>query len=309
MTGSPQQGTVLCARSGFADVETPEGVVRCRLRGRLKRTRKRSDLCVVGDAVRISVQHDGSGVVEEVLPRRARFSRRHPGPGGKWREDVLIANPDQLVCVFCFGEPVFNPRMLDRFLVIAEHNDIEAVIVANKVDVASEDARAAFERYAEIGYPLLHTSAEQGQGIDGLAEQLRGRLSAFAGPSGTGKSHLLNAVHPELELPVGHVSDAVGKGRHTTRVASLHPLPRGGYVADTPGIRELGTWRIPSESLAQGFVEFRPFAQQCPFGDCRHVREPGCAVRAASERGDIAPERYDSYLRILLEEERDGAAR
>jgi len=300
-----RHGTVLKARSGFADVSTPEGTVRCRLRGRLKRERKRrSDIAVIGDEVEITVFEDGEGALEQVLPRRNRLSRRHPCPGGQWREDVLVANLDQVVCVFCFGTPAFNPRLLDRLLVIAEHNAIAALVVANKADLArGEHDHAPFHAYERIGYPVVYASASDGTGIRALRDALRDRVSAFAGPSGTGKSHLINAIEPGLELQVGEVSEAVHKGRHTTRVASLHPLSGGGWVADTPGIRELGTWQIPKEDLATCFVEFGPYLGRCAFNDCVHHKEPDCAVRGAVEAHEISDSRYDSYLRLLKGEE------
>ncbi|MFW5921408.1 MAG: ribosome small subunit-dependent GTPase A [Polyangiales bacterium] len=305
MGNERRRGKVLKARSGFAEVSTAEGVVRCRLRGRLKKSRKRrSDIAVIGDEVEITVFEDGEGALEEVLPRRTKLSRRHPGPGGQHREDVLVANLDQVLCVFAFGVPAFRPRLLDRLLVVAEHNGIGPVVVANKVDLLEEEAhREPFRVYERIGYPVVYASATEGTNIDTLRERLRDRISAFAGPSGAGKSHLINAIEPGLELDVGEVSEAVHKGRHTTRVASLHPLSAGGWVADTPGIRELGTWQIPPEELGACFVEFRPYLGQCAFNDCLHHREPDCAVRAAVDRGNITESRYDSYLRMLTGDE------
>jgi ribosome biogenesis GTPase len=176
-------------------------------------------------------------------------------------------------------------------------------VIANKSDlVRPDEAIALFHLYEEIGYRVLHVSAQSGEGLAALRDQLAGRMSMFAGRSGVGKSSLLNAMQPGLSLRVGEVSEAVGKGRHTTVVAELHPLVGGGYVADTPGIRELAGWRIPDDELAWCFRELRPFLGQCDFNDCTHTREPGCAVRAAVEEQRIAAERYDSYVRQLLKE-------
>ena len=295
-------GTVLRARSSFYTVLADDGGdrVECRLRGRMRRDRQTADLAVIGDRATFTDLPDGTGVIEAVEPRRSRFSRRQPGPRGTWREDVIVANPDLVVAVFACDRPPANPRLIDRFLVIAEHNEVAIAIVANKVDlVAPPDVDRVFGPYEQLGYPVLRTAARTGVGIEDLAERLADRLSVVAGPSGVGKSTLLNAIQPGLRLATGEVSEALHKGRHTTTVAELHRLDRGGYVADTPGIRELGLWQIPPEDLAWSFVEFRPFLGQCAFNDCTHLHEPRCAVRAALEEGTIAEGRYDSYRRLL----------
>lgn len=306
------EGTVVLSTGGFYDVDTPEGVLRCRMRGRLKKEKKRTDLCVIGDRARVTRADDDGieGWVEEVLPRQRVFSRRHPGKGGRYKEDVLVANLDRLVCVFAFRDPPFHARMLDRFIVIAEHNDVRVAVVANKadqvaVDPTKEDAeqRAVFERYRELGYPLFVTSAVDGRGVDELRELLDGELSALTGPSGTGKSSLINLLIPDLDVRVAETSTAHGKGRHTTRVAQLHAFGSG-YIADTPGIRELGAWALPDEELDACFVEFRPFLGECGFRNCRHLKEPKCAIKAAVESGSIHPERYESYARMVADEER-----
>jgi ribosome biogenesis GTPase len=297
------RGKILRAQSGFFWVQTEAGILECKLRGRLKKERQAAALAVVGDEVEVSQVAPGEGVIEAVLERHSRFSRQQPGPRGQWKEDVLIANLDQ-VCVVCScASPPFNPRMLDRFLVVAEYNDIEAVIVANKVDlVSAEEAITLFHVYEEIGYQVLYVSAQSGEGIAALRDRLAGRISVFTGRSGVGKSSLLNAVQPELHLRIGEISEALNKGRHTTVVAELLPLDNDGasYVADTPGIRELATWRIPDEELAWCFSDIRPYLDACEFSNCTHIHEPGCAVREAVEAGDIAQERYDSYVRQRL---------
>jgi ribosome biogenesis GTPase len=298
------QGRVVRAQSGFFWVQTAGGVLECRLRGRLKKERQATALAVVGDEVDVTETAPGQGVIEDVAERRSRFSRQQPGPRSQWREDVLVANLDQVCIVFACASPAPNLRMLDRFLVVAEYNEIEAVIIANKSDLVSlDEAIALFHLYEEIGYTVLHVSAHTGDGIPALRQRLAGRTSVLTGRSGVGKSSLLNAIQPGLSLRVGEVSEAVGKGRHTTVVAELHPLAEGGYVVDTPGIRELAGWRIPDDELAWCFREIRPFLGQCEFNDCTHTREPGCAVRAAVEEQLIAAERYDSYVRQLLKED------
>lgn len=305
-------GRVLRAQSGQYWVSTERGVVHCTLRGKLKRERKaRSDIAVIGDRVQVRLLEgpeagDGlEGVVEEVTPRENRFARRQPGKRGVYKEDVLVANLDRIYAVFSCSSPPMNPRVLDRFLVTAELDRIPAAIVANKIDeVSRSEAEAKFGPYAEIGYPVLYTSARDEIGIAELREQLRDRVSAFVGPSGVGKSSLLNALEPGLGLAVGAISETLDKGRHTTRVAELHPLREGGWVADTPGIREIATFELPKAELARCFPEMRPFLGQCRFPDCSHDHEPDCAVRAAVEEGTIRRERYESYLRILDGEER-----
>ncbi len=306
--GALLEGTVVLATGGFFDVDTGEAVIRTRMRGRLKHRKRKTDLCVIGDRVRLSLVPDEeggdfAGVLEEVLPRRTVFSRRHPGPGGRFKEDVLVANLDQLLIVFAFRDPPMHARLLDRFLVIAEHNRIEATLVGNKVDQLVPEQKALLARYADLGYPVHYVSAATGEGIDALSACFAGRISALTGPSGAGKSSLLNALDPSLGLRVGATSDRHGKGRHTTRVASLHRVA-GGYVADTPGIRELGAWNLPEEELDRCFVEMRPFLGGCTFRDCRHLHEPGCAVKAAVDQGAVSSERYESYVRMLLDDER-----
>jgi ribosome biogenesis GTPase len=297
------QGRVLRAQSGFFWVQTETGILQCKLRGRLKKERQSADIAVIGDRVEVTQVAPDEGAIESVMERQSRFSRKQPGPRGQWKEDVLVANLDQVCIVFSCASPPPNPRMLDRFLVVAEYNEVEPLIVANKIDlVSTEEAIAQFSLYEQIGYNVLHASAETGEGIGVLHEWLIGRISVFAGRSGVGKSSLLNAIDPALERRVGGVSEAVNKGRHTTVVAELIPLTGSSdsYVADTPGIRELANWRIPDEELAWCFPDIRPYLGMCEFNDCTHMHEPGCVVREAVEKGEIAQVRYDSYVRQRL---------
>ncbi len=296
-------GRVLRARSGFYTVATDEGdLVEARLRGRMKKTRQASDLAVIGDRVRVERLPDGTGAIDAIEPRGRRFSRRQPGPRGAWREDVIVANPDLVAVVFSADRPPPNPRLIDRFLVVAEYNEVPVLIVANKVDlVGQEAATALFGPYERIGYDVAYTSPKAGIGLEELRGRLAGRLSIVTGPSGVGKSTLLNALQPGLRLATGEVSEVEsGKGKHTTTHAELHPLdaPNGGYVADTPGIRELGLWQIPSTELAWCFPEFRPHLGACAFNDCSHLHEPRCGLRAAVEAGAVSEDRYDSYRRL-----------
>jgi ribosome biogenesis GTPase len=300
-------GTILRARSGFYSVLTDDGrMVEAQLRGLLKKERQATDLAVIGDRVRVSLLSDAQGVIERVEARASKLSRRQPGPRGTWKEDMLVANIDQVLVVFACADPMPHVRMLDRFLVVAEHNDVPAVVVANKVDLVHvAQAHATFDPYEAIGYPVHFVSAREGIGVEELADRLSGHTSVVTGPSGVGKSTLLNAIQPGLRIETGDVSQALHKGRHTTTSAELHPLsaPGNGYVADTPGLRELGLWQIPPNELAWCFPEFGPFLGACGFNDCRHLNEPRCAIRAAVADGRISEARHDSYRRMLLNED------
>ena len=305
--GAALPGIVLRARSGFYTVRLDDGsLVECRLRGRVKQEQGNSDLVVIGDRVAVTQLADGDAMIESVEPRRTRFSRRQPGPRGSWKEDMIVANLDQVLVVFACAEPMPHLRMIDRFLVVAEHNEVEAVVVANKVDLVGQTAaQKLFGGYEAIGYPVQYVSAREGIGLEELADRLVGRVSVVTGPSGVGKSTLLNAIQPGLRIETGAVSEAVHKGRHTTTSAELHPLtaPGGGYVADTPGLRELGLWQVPAEELAWCFPEMREYLGKCAFNDCRHISEPRCAVLAAVAAGRISAARHDSYRRLLLNED------
>jgi ribosome biogenesis GTPase / thiamine phosphate phosphatase len=296
-------GLVLRARSGFYTVATDAGdLVEARLRGRMKKERQTSDIAVIGDRVAVERLDDGTGAIASVEPRQRRFSRRQPGPRGSWREDVMVANPDLVAAVFSCDRPPPKPRLIDRFLVVAEYNEVPALVVANKVDLVGDAAaRDRFGPYERIGYEVVYASAKARIGLDQLRARLAGNLSIVTGPSGVGKSTLLNAIQPGLHLATAEVSDALSKGRHTTTHAELLALegPAGGYVADTPGIRELGLWQIPPTELAWCFAEFRDHLGGCAFNDCTHLHEPRCAVRAAVGARTVSEERYDSYRRML----------
>jgi len=299
-----REGIVVHARSGRHRVQDGEEIVTCYIRGRLKKERLTTDLIATGDRVRWRLTRPGRGIIEEVLPRRTQLSRRRPGPGRMPVEHVIVANPDQAVFIFAVCQPPPNRRMLDRLLVIAENNDLPVIICANKVDLLAdrEEAHRIFDPYAEIGYPVLYTSAVTGEGVERLRQQLIGKLSVLSGPSGVGKSSLLNAIQPDLGLVTRRISAATGKGRHATVSVRLWPLESGGYVADTPGLREAGLWDIEPEELAWHFVEMRPYLADCRFSTCLHTHEPGCAVKKAVEAGAISRERYESYCRLLAGE-------
>ncbi|MBA4159688.1 MAG: ribosome small subunit-dependent GTPase A [Gemmatimonadetes bacterium] len=301
MTDNRLSGTVLRARGGVYEVETPDAVIEASLRGRLKREERTGERVVAGDRVEIA-EAAGDWTIEKVHDRRTALLRKAPGKAP--RPKVIVANVDLVLIVFAVARPEPHLRMLDRFLVLCEASGLDALVVANKVDLVGEAAaRSTFGLYEEIGYPVLYTSVKQNLGIDALRERLCGSTAALSGPSGVGKSSLLNSVQPGLALRVASISDAVQKGRHTTVTAQLIPLECGGYVADTPGLRELGLWGIAEEDMGGLFPEFRPHMGSCRYGNsCTHTHEPACAVKDAVQSGEIPAPRYDSYCRMMADE-------
>jgi len=302
MTDELLEGLIVKSQSGFFEVQISESnLITCELRGRLKQGARTGDLLAVGDRVQIAMLPEGTGMIEEVLPRERAIVRMDPRPRGVYRQ-ILLANPDQAVFVFACAKPSPHLRMLDRFLVIAEQQEIPVLIVANKVDLMGEaEAKQLFGHYAKIGYPVLYTSASEKIGIEALRDMLKGKLSAFAGPSGVGKSSLLNTMQPGLGIAVNEISDSLDRGKHTTTHRELHPIIGGGYVADTPGWKSLALWDTEPEELDGYFPDISPLVAQCRFSDCTHTHEPGCGVLAALESGELHEERFDSYLRM-----RDG---
>jgi ribosome biogenesis GTPase len=254
----------------------------------------------VGDWVHVSVQEDGSGMIERIEERERKFSRLAPTPRGEY-EQIIIANPDQVVLVFACADPAPNFRMLDRFLVIVEEQNLPSLIVANKVDLVGwRNARRIFGHYPRLGYSFAYTSATKKRGIRKLREYLKGKISVLVGPSGAGKTSLLNAIQPGLGLKVSEVRQATRKGKHTTVVRQMFPLDQGGYVADTPGLKALALWDIELEELDGYCPELKRLVPECKYSSCTHMQEPGCAVIEAVEKGKVHPERYESYVRLRL---------
>lgn len=274
---------IIKALSGFYYVQTEDGVVECRARGRFRR---QDQSPLVGDFVRITRQGD-KGVLEAILPRKNAFIR------------PAVANIDQLVVLASCAIPVTEPFLIDRVLAIAQLQNVPALVVVNKDDLAP--AQPLAEIYRRAGVPVLVTSAETGEGIEALREALAGKLSCLTGNSGVGKSSLLNRACPQLQLPVGEVSEKLGRGRHTTRHIELYSLGSNTFVADTPGFSAFDTERmelVHKEQLQYAFPEFAPYLGHCQFPDCAHRKEPGCAVRKALAEGKIGQTRYSSYERL-----------
>lgn len=305
-------GLVIREQSGFYWVEVPDQcgkVYQCRLRGKLMEEAQSSDIAAIGDrvSIRLSTNEDLDNIgtvvsVEErhsVLSRAVR-TRGNRGAGAPEREQVIIANADRALFVFAAANPHPSLRMLDLFLIAGEAARIkQLVIVVNKVDLVPEKMlRHRFKPYTDMGYPLLLTSAKESVGMDALRELIADGISVFTGPSGVGKSSLLNIIQPGLARAVKSVSPTLKEGVHTTRDSALIKLDKGGYIADTPGIRQLNLWDMEPEELDGYMLDIAPYVPQCKFRDCTHHQEPGCAVRAAVKAGEIHPGRYKHYLVI-----------
>ncbi len=272
----------------------------------VRRSLKASDtgftnIVAVGDQVQVSHNGAARGMVEAVLPRRSALAR--PDPFYSHLRQVIVANVDQLLVVASWRDPAFWPELVDRYLIGAARNGLTPVICVNKVDLAEDPAepQTVLRAYCDAGYTVLLSSAQSGLGVEGLRRLLQGQTTALAGLSGVGKSSLLSAIEPGLHLRVGEVSERKHEGRHTTTQVSLHPLAAGGFVVDTPGIREFGLSGLRKRDLAGFYPELAALKGRCQFEDCSHTREPGCAVKLAVREGRLAAMRYDSYRKILAD--------
>ena len=278
-----REGRIIRSISGFYEVQTEDGLVTCRARGSLRRSQ---EIPLTGDMVRISVEK-GKGMIEKILPRHNSFVR------------PAVANVDALVIFAANTNPVTEPFLIDRVAAIAGDQEVAVYLCVNKCDL--DPAEDLVRIYTRAGFSVIPASAETGEGVDLLWQLIRGKLVAFTGNSGVGKSSMLNRLCPELALPTGEVSEKLGRGRHTTRHVELFNLGEGTYVADTPGFSSFDTDQmevILKENLQYAFPDFGPYIGGCQFHDCTHRREPGCAVTAALAAGDLEPTRYDSYLRL-----------
>ena len=306
------QGRVIRARTSFYDVQDGGTILRCQLRGRVKRAQRSAkgrqiyaDPVAVGDEVIMTLRDNEEGVIEEILPRRTKFSRRYPGKRDAI-EQIVVANADQVVIVLSTRLPDFNLRFLDRFLILAEVGEMDAVVCLNKIDLSDsaerQELRSILSAYEQLGYPVIFTSINHSESIQAFRDALRDRFSVVVGASGVGKSSLLNAVQPGLGLRVGEVGLKTGKGRHTTTLVELFSLEFGGEVADTPGIREVGLWGVDTENLDLYFPEMEPYLGECKYTDCIHVSEPRCAITEAVNTGKISDVRYQSYISLKNDE-------
>jgi ribosome biogenesis GTPase len=301
------EGLVIRSQSGFHTVRTGKQTIVCSLPGRFKQGRRTvKNPVVVGDHIIARRISETEGVIERINPRRNELARA--AAGGTGLKHVMAANLDLVVLAMALREPSLNLARLDRLLLAAEQAEIAPVILVTKLDLGTrEEAEAVIHPYRDIGYQVVLCSSRTGEGLDRLRTLLAGRVSTVIGSSGVGKSTLLNALQPGLRLKSAAVSAATGKGVHTTTVAELIPLDIGGYLADTPGLRELALWDLDAEELPLLFPEMRPYLDACRFSHCTHLHEPGCAVRRALEQGLIDTERYRTYTRIRTEELQEPA--
>lgn len=277
------EGRIIRSISGFYEVQTGSGTVTCRARGNLRRG---SEIPLTGDLVTISIER-GKGMIEKIQPRRNSFVR------------PAVANIDALVVFAANVNPITEPFLIDRVAAIAGDQEVPVYLVVNKCDL--DPAYDLIRIYTHAGFPVIAASAETGEGIEELRKLIHGKLVAFTGNSGVGKSSILNRLCPELQLPTGEVSEKLGRGRHTTRHVELYDLGEGTLVADTPGFSSFDTDQMEvmlKENLQYAFPDFGPHIGKCQFHDCSHRKEPGCAVTAALAAGEIEPTRYDSYLRL-----------
>jgi len=301
-----REGTVIRATGSWYDVAAGNEKLRCRVRGRLRlRGARTTSPVVVGDSVSLVCSDTGEWLIEDIAPRRNYIIRRASNLSKE--SHIIASNIDQALLVVTLFSPQTNTEFMDRFLVTCEAYRIPATIVLNKIDLARTEPEMldAFERiYRLAGYAIVECSATEGEGIDRIRGMLAGRTTLVSGNSGVGKSTLIGAVEPSIDIRTGEISAAHGKGRHTTTFSQMYPLPSGGAVIDTPGIKGFGLIDIADDELWHYFPEMMERASECQFYNCTHTHEPNCAIVEAVRRGEIAVERYESYLKILDEDEK-----
>lgn len=282
-------GIIMKGIGGFYYVKVDQTVYECKARGKFKNQKVTP---LVGDRVQISILDDVKklGVIEEIETRKTELLR------------PSVANVDQAIIVFSIKSPLPNIMLLDKMLVLAEHSGLDVIVCFNKADLDVEFDFDTYEKiYSKAGYPVLKTCAIKGEGIDSLTEHLQNKISVFSGPSGVGKSSLLNAIHEGFTLQTGEISEKIKRGKHTTRHSELLELKKGGMVVDTPGFTSLTMNEIDPEDLKTFFPEFRGENLSCRFDNCMHINEPGCMVKEAVESGNVSKERYEAYRYILDE--------
>jgi ribosome biogenesis GTPase len=305
------QGLVVKNTGNIYSVKTDGGVVECRIKGNFRlKDIKSTNPVAVGDYVKISMREDNTAYISDILPRRNYIVRKASNLSKQ--SHILAANVDVCLLVVTVNYPATSTTFIDRFLASAEAYRVPVVLVFNKADLYSEAELTSMESlialYESIGYRCLRTVATDGQGIEELKEIVKGRVSLLAGNSGVGKSSLVNAVSPETAARIGEISKIHNKGMHTTTYSEMFELMPGSYLVDTPGVKGFGTYDMEIEEIADYFIEIFECSKGCRFGNCTHIHEPGCAVVAAVERGDIALSRYSSYL-SMIEEKKEGKYR
>lgn len=281
------EGVVVKAYNSYYYVQDNQKMIMCTLRGRFKKERFS---LLVGDRVGYEVTNEDKGVIEEILPRQSRLIR------------PMVANVDQVVLTFAAANPDMNTVLIDRFLVLAELSHLEIILCINKMDYADiREVDPVIDLYRNIGYTVLPLAAKTGWGLEALRDRLDDKITVFAGPSGVGKSTLLNALQPGLALATGSVSEKIGRGKHTTRYVQLLPFAESGFVVDTPGFSLAEVNYLEEKDIMHCFREFHPLIEDCKFSSCLHLREPQCAVKQAVADGSVSQQRYDSYREIVLE--------
>jgi ribosome biogenesis GTPase len=292
------RGKVVKATRNFYVVNLGGNTFTCSIRGRVAGDPGSEQTAVkVGDDVLITKISGSEGVIEKILPRRSKLSRTVEGKA--YREHIIAVNIDQILVITSTKRPAFKSGLLDRYLIIAEQNGLEATICINKIDLVNpEEFEVYREWYGKLGYPVVITSAGNGYGLEEFEKMLMGKVSALVGHSGVGKSSLVQKIKPELNLKIADISDKTKKGVHATTHVQLFSLAANTYIIDTPGIRELGLWDIFRDDLKSYYIEFTRFEDDCQFKNCQHLQEPGCAVKSAVEEGKIFSERYRNYRNI-----------